>query len=371
MQKFILFLFTSSMVLNRVPCSQKPKSSLCKKCEEMTKSLISKYRAIEPALFSSARSLCRLFGSETTCDYHINSIGVSSMRNTMKFIEKTNYLCSGFLCDRNYREITPESFKRDLERLFPRSGGKTGFPGNQKSVLDSFLSKKKGALKILTLNDIHIQHNYKVGGRVDCGDSGGCCSDVSDHNLAPENQAGFWGTRRGNCDIPAKTFEETIKFIKENVDFDILVVLGDLISQDSWSYSKDDLRANNRYVYDTLTEVFWNGKSRVSELGANEVLILPINGNHETEFIDYENYDDQNDFVKQGMLSEFERFIGASGVEEMQSRGYYEVVDSERKVRFIGVDSNFNSVFNSYASIDSTNPLNFIYNLGRLAFRFS
>jgi hypothetical protein len=140
--------------------------------------------------------------------------------------------------------------------------------------------------------------------------------------------------------------------------------LGDLLSQDTWNYNDEDLVGNNHYVYDTLVKAFWGGKQDLSELDEDDVLILPVNGNHETPFIDYENYDDQNDIVKTGILSAFKRFIGEENVSDMQTKGFYQIEDAVRNIIYIGVDSNFNSIFNSYASQDSTNPMNFIYNLG-------
>jgi predicted phosphodiesterase len=270
------------------------------------------------------------------------------------------------VCDRNYEEFTLEKFKNDLKRLYPKSNLINEQRQDQKNVLSSFFEykKDKSDLKILVLNDIHIQYNYKEGGKVNCGDTGGCCSDKSDPNLEEDDKAGYWGTRMSNCDTPKRTFEETLKFIKENVEFDMLIVLGDLISQDSWNYSREDLIENNKYIFDQLTKTFWNGKKHYEELGKDDILILPVNGNHETEFLDYENYDEESDFVKQGILTEYEKFIGIENVKQMQKKGYYEIIDSARNIRYIGVDSNFNSIYNYYSSIDSTNPMNFIYNLG-------
>lgn len=174
----------------------------------------------------------------------------------------------------------------------------------------------------------------------------------------------FGGTRESICDIPTRTFEETLEFIKKNVEFDMVLVLGDLISQDSWNYQTEDFVNNNQYVFDKIMETFWGDKTSVAELGAEDVLILPVNGNHDSEKLNYENYDDPSDFVKTSILPQFERFIGSSNVEQMKKKGYYEVEDPVRGIRYVGVDSNINYIYNVHSSADSTNPMNFIYNLG-------
>ena len=142
---------------------------LCQRCKNLKKSFNLYYSSIEAKLLKLATSLCSLFIGKTTCSYYVYNLSKPAVRNTIDFFERTNFFCSKTFCAGIYSEFTLTDFERDISNLYPKPKDKT---------INSF---KDGELfedlKILVINDIHIQANYKTGANIDCNESGGCCSE--------------------------------------------------------------------------------------------------------------------------------------------------------------------------------------------------
>lgn len=54
----------------------------------------------------------------------------------------------------------------------------------------------------------------------------------------PENAAGYWGSA-ANCDIPERTFDKAIDFIKKDLsdDIDFIIWTGDNTGHNLWEQS--------------------------------------------------------------------------------------------------------------------------------------
>lgn len=68
-----------------------------------------------------------------------------------------------------------------------------------------------------------------MGSEADCKEMV-CCLDETEN---PKMPAKKWGVV-GNCDIPFHTFESTLEWIKENVEFDFIIWTGDTQTHKEW-----------------------------------------------------------------------------------------------------------------------------------------
>lgn len=69
---------------------------------------------------------------------------------------------------------------------------------------------------ILQLADVHTDIEYQVGGNANCGVPECCRADSETGTAASAaDMAGYWGTL-AKCDIPYRTVDQLIKFLKAN-----------------------------------------------------------------------------------------------------------------------------------------------------------
>lgn len=112
---------------------------------------------------------------------------------------------------------------------------------------------------------------------------------------------------------------------------------------------------------DKFREIFWGDNNE----SKTDVTILPVVGNHEGHPLNYENYNDPQGFVHQRIFDAYVQFVGSERVADLIQTGFYSFVDTKRNLKFISLDSNLNSLFNTYEILDSTNPLNILINLSK------
>jgi sphingomyelin phosphodiesterase len=145
---------------------------------------------------------------------------------------------------------------------------------------------------------------------------------------------------------------------------DYVAILGDLISHNDWEISEDDKIKNNQFIMDQIRETFWDGKDFETR-DPSLPNIIPVVGNHEGIPVNYENYDDPNGFMHSKIFKGFDKLIPQDKIDKLTSQAFYTYMDTERKIKFISLDSNINSLFNMHASISPTNPLNILKNLAK------
>ncbi len=106
------------------------------------------------------------------------------------------------------------------------------------------------------------------GGDAVCGEPLCCRRTTSE--IRKENRAGYWGDYR-DCDLPVRTLEETLKFIKStHKDIDYVIWTGDIPPHDVWNQTRDG----------QISLIRTEGKLVHQYLG--DIPIYPALGNHES-----------------------------------------------------------------------------------------
>lgn len=145
---------------------------------------------------------CGLFMTLNECNFFINGIGNSAINNSYNFLKDSDYICSSLFCyDDTITKLKLEDFQKYLDKHFP----KTEIIKKRKSDKD---------IKMIVVNDIHLQKDYKEQTVIDCGQIAGCCEARWGKPKKGEPSAGYWGTKNMTCDIPTRTFTKTLEFIK-------------------------------------------------------------------------------------------------------------------------------------------------------------
>jgi len=76
------------------------------------------------------------------------------------------------------------------------------------------------------ISDIHISYDYVIGANNDCGNPL-CCRSDSGMGKDAATRAGKWGDYK--CDIPARTLESMLGYIKDEIKPDTVFWGGDSV----------------------------------------------------------------------------------------------------------------------------------------------
>ena len=318
-----------------------PKGLLCRICESFQAQVSVMITAKRHVAVHIGTAICKVGLASDFCKYFVGTFVDDIFINKADYVMQTNYICSEMFnfCDKNSMPYDFTKFKDDFNAKYPPRGVK---------------KKSRGiGFKMLVLNDIHIQNDYAYKANTDCGEIGGCCSNSHAPPKKKENEAGYWGTIDKNCDIPPRTFDSTVKYIKENLDKpDFLVVLGDNYGHNYFRTSEKELVDTNKYVYDTLKSNF------------PDTIILPVLGNHECHPVDHLDFKDPDNFVYKYLYPIFEEFIGAEQLERLKKNGYYALTYPKYNVKVIQINTQMKDAFNGDLMADNTNPLSFFDHIG-------
>ena len=318
-----------------------PKGLVCKVCEAMQRKITHMAKSKRLGIIDLTVKLCQIGLSADVCKYFVNSFANDLFLKKPEYILETNYICSHIFdyCDVKTVPYDFEKFRRDFFHKYP--------------VLEKKAENKGPAFSMLVLNDIHIQNDYAYKANTDCGEPGGCCSNYHKPPRRKEHEAGYWGTLNKMCDIPARLFDKTVQYIKENLDKpDFLVVLGDNYGHNYFRTSEEELLQVNKYIYDTLKDNF------------KDTIILPVLGNHECHPVDHLDFNDPENFVYQRLYPIFGEFIGDDKINQLKERGYYALTYPEYKIKVIHLNTQMKDMFNTKLMVDNTNPLGFFDVIG-------
>ena len=113
---------------------------------------------------------------------------------------------------------------------------------------------------------------------------------------------------------------------------------------------------------DNLRKAFWGTEDFYTRDGKGPT-ILPVVGNHEGHPVNFDDYDDPDGFMKKRILAGYESLIGKDRVRDVAGDGFYVHRDTQRNLKFISVNSNVNSLYNSHASLKPANPMRILNKL--------
>jgi len=141
-----------------------------------------------------------------------------------------------------------------------------------------------------------------VGGNANCGVPE-CCRAASETGTAATaaDEAGYWGTL-AKCDIPYRTVQQLINFLKSKLNIDLALWTGDNTSHDVW-HQTTERNMNNTIE---LTRMF-------KTLGYR---FIPNMGNHECFPADqFDWFSSRDDDLKVVFADIWEDWIGSEAAE--------------------------------------------------------
>lgn len=117
---------------------------------------------------------------------------------------------------------------------------------------------------------MHVDFDYKIGSNADCSFPV-CCRDETNGvgPIAQSSLAGKWGSY--NCDIPLRTLESMLTYIREEVKPDIAVWTGDSLTHHIWNNSNEEVINKVKRVSQLVKQ----------QIGA-DTQVYPISGNHDS-----------------------------------------------------------------------------------------
>lgn len=132
---------------------------------------------------------------------------------------------------------------------------------------DNFRAEGREPLKFALLSDIHIDYDYSPGMSNTCGRPL-CCRSDSGIGTNATDTAGKWGDYQ--CDIPVRTLDSMLGFIKDTIKPDMVFWGGDSVPHNIETL---DLKSNVEIVKNVTIQV---------KAGLDGLRIIPAIGNHDT-----------------------------------------------------------------------------------------
>ncbi|CAH1126971.1 unnamed protein product [Ceutorhynchus assimilis] len=312
---------------------------ICKACQTLVRSLQTNLVNVEIV----GREICKLyiaFSTWTLGDFchEIVKINKPILEYIIRYsqILTPEYACSVLLQNENcYYSHPALTWRIDM----PEGG-----PPIMKSMLLKSGSNQSAPLKILHLTDIHISHDYEVGGVSNCGYPV-CCKRGLGNPLRGKN-AGSWGDY--NCDIPPWLYANTLNYISNtHKEIDLIYFTGDIIDHSAWKASKEDNSAEIAYAFQSLKEYFPN------------VPVLPVIGNHEATplnvfappHISGETFS-QNWLYKLN-ANLWSSWLPQEALSTVKKQGYYAILVNS-KLRVIVLNNNICYIYNWWLLYDTT-----------------
>jgi hypothetical protein len=173
----------------------------CEKCRETRDYTLDILEKFVTTNIGIGVSICELILIPKACRYFVMKVGDPAIKNKFAYLRQSDSFCRDVFCyDNKTTEIKVKDFKQFLQKHYPKID-----PPKRKNDDKDF--------KMLVLNDIHLQRKYKEGTVSDCGQVVGCCEERWG-KATDGNGAGYWGTKKGSCDIPTRLFTQTIDYVK-------------------------------------------------------------------------------------------------------------------------------------------------------------
>ena len=174
---------------------------LCEKCRETRDYLVDLSLRYKNQSLNDIESICGFFLDLKICRYYVMMIGDPAFNNSLEYLKISDALCRENFCfDGKTIQVKVSDFENYLNAKFPK-------------IASNPTASDEQPFKVLVLNDLHLQKNYKEGTLVECGLPAGCCQSKWG-KPSKGTGAGYWGTRQSNCDIPERTFLSTLEHIK-------------------------------------------------------------------------------------------------------------------------------------------------------------
>ncbi|CDW88676.1 ser thr protein phosphatase family protein [Stylonychia lemnae] len=198
--------------------------------------------------------------------------------------------------------------------------------------------KPRKTLKFVQIADPHVDFWYQEDVFADCG-YGYCCRQQTQTGKG-SILTGKFGTLNVGCDPPRATFEEALKFIKEEIKPDVLLWTGDNSPHDGPMSSEERIT----YTLNQTSQMIDNAFS------PDNVEIFATYGNHDAFPANQWNFKTGNKAIQDGIDTYF-KWMNKDQRERFFKTGYYsQNVEAikDREVRVISINTGSCDIINKY-----------------------
>lgn len=116
-------------------------------------------------------------------------------------------------------------------------------------------------ITIVHIADPHVDLWYDVGSIADCGNQF-CCRNAT-YTGAGSILAGKFGSRSGPCDPPQITFQQTLEYIRDTIQPDVIIWTGDNSPHDEYSTNQAEVTMTLNVSTQMIQNVFPNMNSTI------------------------------------------------------------------------------------------------------------
>ncbi len=202
---------------------------------------------------------CVVFRAQDYCANFFPQIFALYFPHLLTFLSPELVCYSINLCSRP--AVVPDQnslFARRILRDTPPSRASLPPPTNNSAA----------RLRLIVLNDVHVDFEYRIGGNADCKSSTCCREPAAEGNVPAEK----WG-HLGDCDLPPITLESFLSKMNdwENATApEVILWLGDTPDHMLWGHTRKSHLEGVKKITTAL-------KRRYNGVGT----VYPVLGNHE------------------------------------------------------------------------------------------
>jgi len=329
----LLFIFCLSKANESLGCN------LCHSVIRNIKDFISDPERIKRAM-QPVNYICGKFASKDFCNTFLFSALPIMLPNLLEMLDPENF-CKFFqMCEYPHYIMDDNiAYRNRVLRDKP--------PEKNEKIEES----NDKPLKILIMNDAHVDYEYQKGTIANCvGDL--CCRNTTNTTHSGEPiMAGKWGYS-GLCDLPPATLTS---FLHEVIDVkqpDIIFWLGDNVDHNIYHAHDDDHIKAGIYITNVLKNSSYGARGKV----------YPLLGNHEVRPISqYDPTQKKNNasawvFAHHAEL--WSHWLNDDSKASLKKYGRYTQMHPNSNLRIIAINSFIYDTLNSFLWANSTDPTN-------------
>lgn len=197
---------------------------------------------------------------------------------------------------------------------------------------------------VLHLTDSHLDLLYQEGTNEDCPEPI-CCRNGT-------GKAGFWGFPGKNCDLPVRSLQYVLKYIKKNIpEIDMILWTGDNIAHDIWKQTFDNQTTPTRVVANLIKSIFGTDIVMVGSIGNHEC--FPVN---EYDFLTNRENWMKNEFAD--IMAPWTK--NETDLKQLREKGFYSIVDPRYNLRILSINSQAGSTQNMFLNLNPTDPFDML-----------
>lgn len=327
----LFILITISSIYSVNPFPESKINLICNTCKSIFKNVQNaNYPLQQKFLTFIAKEICKLgkMYPAPICDGTVDEMAPSVFLSLVKHTFDPDSICPNLkMCPEVYEEINIPQLVEDILKDKPK--------------IEQIKPTKNKIIKLLHISDIHTDIEYKEGSNASCGYPL-CCREESPtgDKFTP---AGKWGSY-ADCDIPNSTFNQFVRFVKENFQPDIGVWTGDNTSHDVWHQSVKRNLENSKIITNSFQDNF-------------NFSFYPVIGNHESFPVNvYDFLSNREGHFDYELADMWKKWIGEDAVESFQKDAYYSTYTEKLNLRIIGLNCQACNPENWYLLRDPTDP---------------